>query len=193
MDRNESLSLAKFNQKLLKYCTNAAKCYTQEKELVSRFEKLITKRDTFLAQLIKDKEADMACAEQIVDLQHQHEEAQELLDNFEKKCNLLALEQMSLENVERPDKDVIEGTKHEDTVTNTSAILTEKLLNRFLAKYCNLFVQFSDSCDGVRVLSLTDNRYYEFSLNNSTSQLREDIWANLAASSSHLNIWENLL
>uniref|UniRef100_A0A182N6X7 Kinetochore protein SPC25 n=1 Tax=Anopheles dirus TaxID=7168 RepID=A0A182N6X7_9DIPT len=194
MERNLKISLAEFNQKLLKYCTNGAHCSTQEKELVARFEKLITQRDTILAQLHKEKEAGLACADYIVDLQHQHEEAQELLDNLEKKCNLLAMEQMSLETVEQPGEAAVDAVGSENTAAGPSTKLTEKVLNRFLGKYCNLFVRFSDSSNGIRILSLTDNRYYEFCLNESNvTQLREDIWANLAASSVHLNAWDELL
>nr|XP_040223523.2 uncharacterized protein LOC120949942 [Anopheles coluzzii] len=194
MDQNGKLSFAEFNQKLLKYISNSVHCDAQEKDIISRFKKLVEQRDACLAQLHKKKELELVYSEDIKGLQQQHAKAVEVLEGIEKKCNLLALEQLSIDGTQLPVKESTEQNKPQGS-TDPSHQMNEMLLNRFLRKYCNLYVQFNASSSGIRVLSLADNQYYEFCLNDTTNvaELREHIWSNLAASSGHLNSWESLL
>ncbi|XP_035890707.1 uncharacterized protein LOC118502541 [Anopheles stephensi] len=194
MNEQEKLSFAAFSQKLLKYCSNSAHCSVQEKEIVTRFEKLIAQRDECLAHLVKRKEEDLVCTEDISDMEHQLVEAVEFLESIEKKCNLLSLEQLSIDGEERPIKEDAQQHASEPAVEESSYRSNEQLLNRFLRKYCNLYVKFNSNAETIGVLSLADHQYKEFDLKDSNvSELRDQIWSCFAASSVLLNSWEQLL
>ncbi|XP_050072006.1 uncharacterized protein LOC126559874 [Anopheles maculipalpis] len=194
MNEQEKLTFAAFSQKLLKYCSNSAHCSVQEKEIVTRFEALIAQRDTCLAHLVKRKEEDLLCTEDISEMEHQLVEAVEFLESMEKRCNLLTLEQLSIDGEERADKELAQQDASEPSVEESSYQFNVQLLNRFLRKYCNLYVKFSSNVDAIRVLSLADHQYKEFDLKDSNvSALKEQLWSCFAASSVHLNSWEQLL
>ncbi|XP_053670971.1 uncharacterized protein LOC128721261 [Anopheles nili] len=195
MNQNKKLSFAEFSRKLLKYTANGIECATQEKEIVSCFERIITQRDECLTRLMKDKETYSLWSEDIEDLNHQREEVLEMLETVEKKCNLLKLEQAPFDAKPLTNETVSENSSSSTEANASTAEETdEQFLKKMLRKYCNLYLQFDDESNELRVLSLSDNLYYEFPLNETANaESREQIWSTLGASSLHLDTWENLL
>ncbi|XP_053669237.1 uncharacterized protein LOC128719634 [Anopheles marshallii] len=194
MKHSEKITFAEFHQKLLKYCSNGAHCAAEEKDIRSRFEQLIAQRDECLGQLIKMREAEMVCNEDISDTEHQLAELVKRLESIEKKCNVLTLEQLSIDVEERPAKQLSQQDAVEPTLADNTNQLNEQMLNRFLRKYCNIYVQFTNCDDAIRVFSLADNQFYEINLKgNNVSDLREELWSSFAACSVHLNAWESML
>uniref|UniRef100_A0A182LWM6 Uncharacterized protein n=1 Tax=Anopheles culicifacies TaxID=139723 RepID=A0A182LWM6_9DIPT len=126
MSTNQKLSLVEFQKKLSKYCSSGADCAVQEEDLLSRLEKLIVQRDDCLAQMIKKKEAETACSEDISGLEHQLAELVELLENTEKKCNLLALEQVSIDAEERPARQTTQQDTLQPALIHSSNELNEQ-------------------------------------------------------------------
>uniref|UniRef100_A0A182VQB4 Uncharacterized protein n=1 Tax=Anopheles minimus TaxID=112268 RepID=A0A182VQB4_9DIPT len=126
MNASERVSLVEFHQQLLNYCIQGAGCTVQEKDFLSRLEKLIVQRDACLAQMIKKKESERMCSEDISDLEHQHAELVERMESIEKKCKLLALEQLSIDDEERPAKQLTRPDALQSAVANNSDQLNEK-------------------------------------------------------------------
>ncbi|XP_052890319.1 uncharacterized protein LOC128298590 [Anopheles moucheti] len=194
MKHNDKITFAEFHQKLLKYCSNGAHCSAEEKDIRLRFEQLIVQRDACLGQLVKKREDEMVCNEDISDTEHQLAELVKRLESIEKKCNVLSLEQLSIDAEERPAKQLSRQDAVEPIVADNTNLLNEQMLNRFLRKYCNIYVQFTNCDDTIRVFSLADNQFYEINLKGKNeSELSEEIWSSFAASSVHLNAWESML
>ncbi|ETN64129.1 hypothetical protein AND_004136 [Anopheles darlingi] len=184
----DKINLAEFRKKLTKYSDNNAAYDEQKADLFRRMESLLKQRDACLKQLAKKIESARKLKDDVHDLKYEQQDALELLNSLQKKCDRLA-------ETEEPTAIPAQVATVEDDDESTAQKQKEQLFLQLLRMNCNLYLQFDTASNEVRVLSLDSTKYFEFcidsTINDSTE--RELAWANLGSTSPNLASWENLL